>query len=77
MKSMEANHDHGNGPLAIVLWIGGILCMATANAQPSELRAWISFGLGATASIISIVVNWDKLTESFKSKRKHKNKDNG
>lgn len=79
MKSMEVHHDHGNGILSVVLWIAGVACMIKSNAEPSEVRAWITFGLGALASIISITLNWKKWVDMIKSsrKKKTKNKQNG
>jgi len=80
MKSMDLHHhDSDNGGLAIVMWISGIVVMIASNHQPSEVRAWIMFGLGVTASLISIIMNWSKFTCVVKKKfsRKTKTKHNG
>jgi len=75
MKSMDLHQDHnGNGLIAVVMWIGGIICMVSSNHQPSEVRAWITFGLGASASLISIIMNWGKFVDVMKTKFKKKSK---
>lgn len=76
MRSMEVNHGGDgsglHGLLSVILWLFGLLFMATSNMQPSEVRAWISFSLGAFASIVSIIANWDRLTTAIRNKFKKK-----
>ncbi len=75
MKSMAVHHDNeGSGLLGIIMWVGGIFCMAASNAQPSEVRAWITFSLGAIASIISIIINYPKFRDQIKNWRVNKKK---
>ena len=77
MKTMEHSHSESSGIISIILWLGGIFCMAASNAQPSEIRAWITFGLGAIASLVSIIGNWEKFSAYIKktfSKKHKKNK---
>ncbi len=77
MKSMYLHHNHNdNGIITVIMWIGGIICMVSSNYQPSELRAWITFGLGATASLISIIMNWSKFVDVVKKKFSKKPKTN-
>lgn len=71
---MEANHHDNNGIIGVVMWLSGIFCMAVSNAQPSEVRAWITFSLGAAASITSIVVNYPKLKDAVKGWKAKKKK---
>ena len=80
MRSMDLHHDHNDsGIITLVMWIGGIICMVSSNYQPSEVRAWITFGLGATASLISIIMNWSKFVDVVKKKfaKKPKTKNHG
>lgn len=81
MKSMAVHHEsEGSGLLGIIMWIGGVFCMAISNAQTSEVRTWVTFTLGAFASIISIIINYPKFRDQIKSwraNRKNKTKKNG
>lgn len=78
MKSMAVHHDdNGNGLLGILTWIGGIVCMVASNAQTSEIRAWITFSLGAIASIISIIINYPKFRDQVKNWKDKKKKKHG
>jgi len=80
MRGMELHHNnHDNDFINLVMWIGGIVCMVSSNYQPSEVRAWVTFTLGATASLISIIMNWSKFVEVVKKKfpKKTKTKNRG
>lgn len=75
MKSMATHHDSdGSGPLGVIMWLGGIFCMVASNSQPSEIRAWITFSLGAAASIISIIINYPKSRDQIKAWKETKKK---
>lgn len=70
---MEGGHvdtGHSNPLVATILAGCSILCFWGSHVDPSELRAWVAFTLGAIASITSIILNVIKWRESRKYKRK-------
>lgn len=79
MKSMDIQHQHGDngsGILSIIFWLGGLVCMVASNSQPSEIRAWITFSLGAATSITSLIINYPKVRDMFKKHKENKKKKN-
>jgi hypothetical protein len=72
-------HDGENTPLGTFLWVLGLVFFTLSKMEPSETRAWITFSLGALASLISIIINWKKFYDTisgWRKNRKHKNSKN-